>query len=138
MNIGEASRRSGLPAKTIRYYEAVGLVGPSGRRMNNYRDYDENDLHRLVFVQRARGLGFTVDGCRELLGLYADQGRTSAQVKALALRRIEEIEGRIRDLEAMRRTLEDLARRCHGDERPACPILEGLAGEEAAGQPSRR
>ncbi|MCB1885633.1 MAG: Cu(I)-responsive transcriptional regulator [Geminicoccaceae bacterium] len=134
MNIGEASRRSGLPAKTIRYYEGVGLVGPSGRRANNYRDYDEDDVHRLVFVQRARGLGFTLDECRELLGLYADRDRTSAQVKGLALRRIEEIEGRIRDLEAMRAALAELARRCHGDDRPACPILEGLAGD----QPSRR
>ena len=130
MNIGEAARASGLSAKTVRYYDAIGLARPSGRTGSNYRDYTDKDVHRLAFVARARRLGFAVEECRELLGLYDDRSRTSAQVKALALRRVEEVEARIRDLEAMAATLSDLARRCSGDERPDCPILDGIAGED--------
>jgi len=126
MNIGAAAERSGLPAKTIRYYEEVGLVRPAKRQDNAYRDYDETDVHRLRFIQRARGLGFSVEQCRELLALYDDHGRASADVKAIALEHIAEIETRIAALEGMRDTLKTLADRCHGDDRPACPILADL------------
>lgn len=139
MNIGEAARASGLPAKTLRYYEAIGLVVPGGRRDNGYRDYDEADVHRLRFVQRARSLGFSVAECRELLALYDDRNRTSAEVKRIALERIAAIERKIRELEAMRRALQHLAERCHGDGRPDCPILDDLAGEgEGTGVGGRR
>ncbi|MEK0085802.1 Cu(I)-responsive transcriptional regulator [Benzoatithermus flavus] len=127
MNIGEAAKRTGLPAKTIRYYEDIGLVVPSGRRENNYRDYGEQDVHLLQFVARARSLGFSVENCRELLSLYRDQHRASADVKALAEARIRDIEQKIRELEAMKATLQDLVARCHGDDRPDCPILSDLA-----------
>lgn len=131
MNIGAASARSGLPAKTIRYYEEVGLVRPAKRQGNRYRDYDETDVHRLRFIQRARGLGFSLEECRELLALYDDKGRASADVKALALRHIEEIDVRIKALQDMRTTLDALAQKCHGDDRPTCPILADLAGPAA-------
>ncbi len=131
MNIGAASERSGLPAKTIRYYEEVGLVRPAKRQDNRYRDYDETDVHRLRFVQRARGLGFSVEQCRELLALYDDQDRASADVKAIALQHIAEVDARIEALEAMRATLQALAEKCQGDDRPACPILADLAGPTA-------
>lgn len=134
MNIGEASRASGLPAKTLRYYEQIELVVPSGRRDNGYRDYNEQDVHRLRFVQRARSLGFSVEECRELLALYHDRHRTSAEVKRIALERIRAIERKIRALEEMRAALLHLAERCHGDERPDCPILDDLSGE--AGTPA--
>ena len=127
MNIGAAAQRSGLPAKTIRYYEGVGLVRPAKRQGNSYRDYDDADIHRLRFVQRARALGFSVQQCRELLALYEDGSRASADVKALALRHIAEIDERIEALGTMRSTLSALAERCHGDGRPACPILDDLA-----------
>lgn len=129
MNIGEAASRSGLPAKTIRYYEEVGLVRPAKRQDNRYRDYDETDVHRLRFVQRARGLGFSVEQCRDLLALYADQSRASADVKAIALQHIAEIDQRIATLQQMRATLAALAEQCHGDDRPSCPILADLAAE---------
>jgi len=129
MNIGEAAARAGLPAKTIRYYEEVGLVRPPKRQENRYRDYDETDVHRLRFVQRARGLGFSVEQCRGLLALYDDQGRASADVKAIALEHIAEIDRRITSLQEMRATLATLAAKCHGDERPSCPILAELAAD---------
>lgn len=129
MNIGAAAERSGLPAKTIRYYEEVGLVRPAKRRNNSYRVFDETDVHRLRFIQRARGLGFSVEDCRELLALYDDRERASADVKTIALQHIAEIETRIAALVSMRDTLEALALRCHGDDRPTCPILADLAAE---------
>lgn len=127
MNIGEAADRSGLPAKTIRYYEEVGLIRAAKRRDNRYRDYDNNDVHRLRFIQRARGLGFSVEQCRGLLALYDDKDRASADVKAIALQHINDIDVRIADLRAMRAALAALAEKCHGDDRPACPILADLA-----------
>lgn len=127
MKIGTAAERSGLPAKTIRYYEGVGLIRPAKRRGNSYRDYDDTDIQRLCFIQRARSLGFSVQQCRELLALYDDRDRASADVKALALGHIAEIDERIEALGTMRSTLSALAERCHGDDRPACPILEDLA-----------
>ena len=128
MNIGEAAKRSGLPAKTIRYYGDIGLVQASHRRANGYRDYDEQDLHRLKFVQRSRSLGFTVEECRELLDLYSDRNRASADVKTIAKRRIEDIRRKIDELRDMQATLTRLVDHCQGDQRPDCPILDDLAG----------
>lgn len=129
MNIGEAAKRTGLPAKTIRYYEDVGLIEPAARTENGYRNYGERDLHTMRFVQRARSLGFTVDDCRGLIALYGDRDRASADVKSLALDRIAEIDRKITELHGLRDTLSELAEKCHGDDRPDCPILDGLAGE---------
>jgi len=130
MNIGEASRTSGLPAKTIRYYEEIGLIR-SSRQDNNYRDYSEADLHKLRFVQRARALGFSIDECRQLLSLYGDKRRASADVRRLAEAHIGDIDAKIAELKVMRRTLSTLIHACHGDRRPDCPILEDLAGAGA-------
>jgi MerR family transcriptional regulator, copper efflux regulator len=132
MNIGEASALSGLPAKTIRYYEEIGLVRPALRAANGYRDYGENDVRTLIFLQRARSLGFSVRECRDLLALYRDRHRASADVKAVALRRVGDIDRKIAELQAMRGALVDLAERCHGDDRPECPIIDDLAGGGAA------
>jgi len=133
MNIGSAAARSGLPPKTIRYYEEIGLIPTAGRTDGGYRDYDETDVQILRFLRRARGLGFSVAECRELLSLYRDRDRASADVKAIALQRIDDIERKILELESMRATLTHLAHACHGDERPDCPILEDLAaGKEKA------
>ncbi len=128
MNIGEAAERAGLPIKTLRYYEEIGLVAPA-RQANGYRDYGEAEVHKLQFLQRARGLGFSIEDCRALLSLYEDRKRASADVKRLALARIEEIDRKLEELKGLRATLDSLARACHGDARPDCPILEDLAGE---------
>ncbi|MFN3388031.1 MAG: Cu(I)-responsive transcriptional regulator [Allosphingosinicella sp.] len=126
MNIGDAAARSGLPAKTIRYYEDIGLVRPA-RRANGFRDYGDRDVHELRFVASARGLGFSVEECRHLLALYRDRGRASADVRQAATTHIEEIRAKIAALQAMERTLATLVERCAGDARPDCPILEGLS-----------
>ena len=128
MNIKDAAAASGLPAKTIRYYEEIGLVTPS-RAENGYRDYSDKDVHRLRFLQRSRSLGFTIDECRHLLSLYDDQHRASADVKAMALEKVGEIDRKIAELQSLRDTLATLARHCHGDGRPDCPIIDDLAGE---------
>ncbi|WP_422050280.1 Cu(I)-responsive transcriptional regulator [Shimia sp.] len=125
MNIGEVSKRSGLPAKTIRYYEDIGFVTPA-RGENGYRSFSETDLHKLAFLGRARGLGFSIEDCRTLLALYEDQGRASADVKRVAERNLTEIDAKIADLQAMRATLSHLVESCAGDARPDCPILEDL------------
>src|SRR5512135_1480009 len=127
MNIGDVAERSGVPAKTIRYYEEIGLVRPAARQENGYRAYDERDIQVLRFLKRARGLGFSVQDCRDLLSLYQDRQRASADVKALARHRVDEIDRKIAELQAMRATLADLIDRCHGDDRPDCPILDDLA-----------
>lgn len=126
MNIGEASEASGLPAKTLRYYEEIGLVRPA-RRGNGYRQYSAAEVHNLTFVARARALGFSVDDCRTLLALWQDTDRASGDVRALARQHLARIEEKIADLAAMRDTLAVLVRDCAGDERPDCPILKGLA-----------
>jgi Cu(I)-responsive transcriptional regulator len=126
MNIGEAADASGLPAKTIRYYEAIGLIRPD-RRPNNYRDYSESAVHSLGFLRRARALGFSIEECRHLLSLYADKHRASADVRRLAATHIAEIDAKLAELGAMRKTLSALVASCHGDHRPDCPILEDLA-----------
>ena len=130
MNIGQASRRSGMPAKTMHYYEEIGLVVPA-RRPNGYRDYSASDVHRLRFVSRARGLGFSVADCRALLSLWTDPGRASADVRAIAERHLVEVERKLAELESLREVLGHLVSNCHGDDRPDCPILDGLAGEAA-------
>jgi MerR family transcriptional regulator, copper efflux regulator len=127
MNIGLASDRSGVPAKTIRYYEAIGLIPPADRTGGNYRDYDDSAVRILQFLKRARAFGFTIDDCRELMSLYRDRNRSSADVKAIAQHRVAEIEAKIVELKALRDTLGHLVERCHGDERPDCPILDDLA-----------
>ena len=134
MNIGDVADRAGLPAKTIRYYEDIGLVTPA-RSANGYRDFSEQDLHKLAFLARARALGFTIEDCRTLLGLYEDEERESADVKALATEHLHQIEEKIAQLREMHETLARLVEACHGDNRPDCPILMGLAekGEGAVG-----
>ena len=127
MNIGQAALASGLPAKTIRYYEEIGLVEPA-RRGNGYRAYSGAHLHNLRFLARARSLGFSIQECRRLLSLYDDGNRASADVKILAQAHIASIEEKITQLEGMKATLTGLVAACHGDERPDCPILEDLAG----------
>jgi Cu(I)-responsive transcriptional regulator len=128
MNIGTAAERAGLPTKTIRYYEDIGLLSP-GRLENGYRDYSADDVHRLRFVQRARSLGFSVEECRQLLSLYSDKDRESAEVKAIAQAKLTEIERKIAELKGLHGLLSHLVVHCHGDERPDCPILDELSGE---------
>lgn len=127
MNIGTAAARSGVPAKTIRYYESIGLIRPAARTSGNYRDYDETDLQTLRFIQRARRLGFPVKDVANLLTLWRDRHRASADVKRLAEEHVAEIDRRMEELRSMRDTLVDLTKRCHGDDRPDCPILAELA-----------
>jgi len=136
-NIGEAAALSGVSAKMIRHYEATGLIPPANRTYANYRLYSEADLHRLRFIRRSRTLGFSMKQIEQLLGLWSDPGRSSAEVKTLALAHAADLEARIREMQAMQRTLESLARHCHGDQRPDCPILDDLAGGETP-QPARR
>jgi Cu(I)-responsive transcriptional regulator len=131
MNISDASTRAGLPAKTIRYYEDIGLVTPA-RDTNGYRDFSGSDVHTLTFLARARALGFSIDDCRTLLALYADKSRASSEVKKVAEEHLEEIERKIADLVAMRDTLSHLVRNCHGDDRPDCPILDEMGGSADA------
>ncbi len=128
MNIGDVAERAGLPPKTIRYYEEIGLVRPL-RSENGYRTFRESDLHKLTFLGRARALGFSIEDCRTLLGLYEDDTRESAQVKAVAEEHLGEIDRKIVELQSMRATLAHLVTACHGDERPDCPILEDLSGQ---------
>ncbi len=129
MNISDAAGRSGLPAKTIRYYEDIGLVRPA-RGDNGYRTFAETDVHKLRFLSRARSLGFSIEDCRALLSLYEDRHRASAEVKRVAKKNLARIDEKIAELEAMRNTLDHLVERCHGDDRPECPILDDLAGLE--------
>ena len=126
MNIGQASASSGVSQRMIRHYEAIGLTPKAARRASGYRDYDERDVHTLRFIRRARDLGFPIEEIGKLLALWQDRSRASGDVKALALARAEELRRKERELKAMRRTLEELARNCHGDARPDCPILEEL------------
>ncbi len=130
MNIGEAAALSGLPAKTIRYYEEAGLVTPAARGGNGYRRYSEKDVHRLRFLQRARSLGFSIQECRQLLSLYEDKDRASADVKEIARQHLQDIERKIAELESLRGLLGELVAKCHGDDRPDCPILQDLAGSD--------
>jgi Cu(I)-responsive transcriptional regulator len=125
MNIGEVASRAGLPAKTIRYYEDIGLIKPL-RDDNGYRAFRDSDLHKLAFLSRARALGFTIEDCRTLLALYADEERASSDVKAVAQEHLTQIDEKIAQLRSMRATLSDLVQACAGDSRPDCPILKDL------------
>jgi len=130
VNIGAAARRSGITVKMIRYYESTGLIAPAERTAGNYRTYDARDVSRLEFIKRSRSLGFSLDEIRQLLALWDDSGRASAEVKSLVLAHIAELDGRIAALKSMRGTLRHLAERCDGDDRPDCPIIDDLAGNQ--------
>jgi len=130
MNIGQAAERSGLPTKTIRYYEEIGLIS-ADRAANGYRDYSDADVHRLAFIQRARALGFSIEDCRQLMDLYRDRNRASHDVRELAKAHVSAIDAKIAELTAMRSTLSHLVAACRGDARPDCPILDDMAAGSA-------
>jgi MerR family copper efflux transcriptional regulator len=132
LNIGKAAQLSGIAAKMIRYYESVGLVQPASRTASGYRDYSDQDIEILRFVQRARSLGFVVKDIGDLLALWRRDGRSSADVKAIATHHIEDIDRRIAELQSIKTTLSKLVCCCHGDERPECPILDDLANGHTA------
>ena len=127
MNIGSAARAAGLPVKTVRYYADIGLVEAPDRTQTGYRRYDEAAVRKLAFVRRARDFGFSIEECRELLSLYEDKSRSSADVRAIAAAHLEEIEEKQRQLAALRDELSHLVTACRGDDRPDCPILDRLA-----------
>ncbi|MFA6230770.1 MAG: Cu(I)-responsive transcriptional regulator [Rhodanobacter sp.] len=126
--IGDAAEATAVSAKMIRHYESIRLMPTAGRTFAGYRLYAESDLHRLRFIKRARTLGFSIKEIEQLLSLWDDRRRASSEVKQLALQHARALEQKIREMESMRATLTDLARRCHGDSHPDCPILEDLAG----------
>ena len=134
MNIGQAAKVSGVSAKMIRYYESIALIPPSARRESGYRDYGLRDVHRLAFIRRARDLGFSIDQIRDLLRLWSDDHRSSAEVKRMALEHVAALKRRARDLTEMADALKHLATACAGNDRPDCPIIRGLEG----GLPIRR
>jgi MerR family copper efflux transcriptional regulator len=129
-NIGEAAEASGVSAKMIRHYESIGLIPPAGRTFANYRVYSQSEIHTLGFIRRARKLGFSIVQIKQLLGLWQDRSRASGEVQQLVLEHIQELEEKIREMQAIQRTLEVLATHCHGDLRPECPILNDLNGVE--------
>jgi Cu(I)-responsive transcriptional regulator len=135
VQIGQAAKASGVSAKMIRHYEAIGLVPSAGRRDNDYRDYGADDVHRLEFIRRARDLGFPIEQIRGLLRLWSDRDRSNADVKAIAIAHIGELERKIEQLREMAATLHHLADACDGTGRPDCPIIRGLEGER--GSPAR-
>ncbi|WP_299779922.1 Cu(I)-responsive transcriptional regulator [uncultured Roseobacter sp.] len=130
MNISDVASSTGLPVKTIRYYEDIGLIAPA-RSANGYRQFSDSDLHKLAFIGRARSLGFGIDACRDLLRLYNDQTRASADVKKLAQSHLGEIDRKIAELGQMRATLSHLVDACAGNDRPDCPILADLAADRS-------
>lgn len=131
MNIGEASRHSGVTAKMIRHYETLGLIRPATRTLAGYRVYDEKEVHTLRFIRRARDLGFSMKEIQHLLALWQDRRRASGDVRRIARAHMGELDKKIEELQSMRRALEALVQSCHGDERPDCPILEDLAAAAA-------
>lgn len=126
MTIGQASASSGVPPKTIRFYEDLGLVKPAERLANRYRAYDESNIRTLRFIRRARSLGFSLQEVDGLLALYRNRRRASKDVKRLALEHVADLDRKIAELVQIRDTVAELARHCHGDERPECPILDDL------------
>lgn len=135
MKISEASARSGVSTKMIRYYESIGLFAPTPRRENTYRDFDQRDVHDLRFIRRARSLGFSIDEIQRLLTLWRDKDRPSREVKEIVGRHIDDLEARIAEMQGMVATLAHLAHHCHGDSRPDCPILDELGRSNSGGQP---
>jgi MerR family transcriptional regulator, copper efflux regulator len=129
MNIGRASQESGVSAKMIRHYEAIGLLARARRTDGGYRIYDANDIHALRFIRRARDLGFSMKQIDRLLGLWRNRRRASGDVRRIAQQHISDLDTKIENLQAMRRTLQALVQHCHGDHRPDCPILDDLAGD---------
>jgi Cu(I)-responsive transcriptional regulator len=139
MNIGQASRASGVSTKMIRYYDEIGLVRPSARTESNYREYDEREINELRFIKRARSLGFSMEEITQLLSLWRDRGRPSREVKAIAEAHVADLDARIAEMQAMADTLRHLAHCCAGDDRPDCPILEDLTqGREPTDPKPRR
>ena len=130
MNIGQAAAASGVSAKMIRYYESIGLIAPASRTGSGYRVYADTDVHTLRFIRRARDLGFSVEQMQNLLALWRDHSRASAEVKQIALAHVAELERKMHELAGMAETLRHLARHCRGDARPECPILRDLADGE--------
>jgi Cu(I)-responsive transcriptional regulator len=140
MNIGEASKASGVNSKMIRYYESIGLLNEVGRSANGYRTYTENDVHTLAFIRRARHLGFSIEQIQVLMTLWRDKARSSAEVRAIAQGHIAELQAKIEELASMQRTLEHLVSCCAGDDRPDCPIIDDLSAKAEASvkpRPSR-
>jgi Cu(I)-responsive transcriptional regulator len=131
MNIGQAAHASGVSAKMIRHYEGLGLLPDIARTDAGYRQYDEAAVHTLRFIRRSRDLGFGVEEIRTLLQLWRNRQRTSSEVKRIALEHAADLQRRIEEMQAMKRTLEQLATHCHGDDRPDCPILDDLAADGA-------
>ncbi|OZI22623.1 Cu(I)-responsive transcriptional regulator [Bordetella genomosp. 7] len=131
MNIGQAAKACGISAKMIRYYESIGLIGPATRTESGYRVYGDADLHTLRFIRRARDLGFSVEQMHELLALWRDRNRASADVKRIALDHVAGLERKAAELQQMADTLRHLAQHCHGDGRPTCPIIDELGGPAA-------
>lgn len=129
MNIGEAAKISGVNAKLIRHYESIGLIPKATRSESGYRTYSDPDVHILSFVKRARRLGFSMKEIKKLVSLWRNKSRASSEVKALANKHTEEMEQKIFELQGMVKTLKHLAKNCHGDSRPDCPILNDLAGQ---------
>jgi MerR family transcriptional regulator, copper efflux regulator len=127
MNIGAAAAASGVNAKMIRHYEAIGLLRPAERGPNDYRDYGEREVHELRFIRRARRLGFSTGEIGALLALWRDRERPSREVRRIAEAHVGELEARVAEMQAMAKTLRQLMHRCHGDDRPDCPILDDLA-----------
>ena len=127
MNISQAATMSGLPVKTLRYYEEIGLVQPGRQQGNDYRDYSHGDVEHLRFLQRARAVGFSLEICRELLELYRNPQRRCSQVKQLVLEKIEQVEAQLRELQALKSILSDMAESCAGDDSSDCTIIEALS-----------
>ncbi len=130
MNIGQAASASGISAKMIRYYERIGLIPRAGRNVGNYRTYTDADVHTLQFIRRSRDLGFPLAAIRQLLALWHDRTRPSREVKAIALKTVDELRAKLEELQIVVRTLEHLAAHCHGDDRPDCPIIDNLADRD--------
>jgi len=138
MNIGQAAAACGVSAKMIRHYESIGLIGAASRTASGYRVYSDHDIHTLSFIRRARDLGFSVPQIHNLLALWRDQDRASADVKRIALRHVESLKSKMREIEAITGTLLHLAEHCHGDDRPDCPIIHDLAQHGIAPAARRR
>lgn len=127
MNIGEAAKASGVDARLIRHYESIGIIPKASRSESGYRKYSENDVHILTFVRRSRRLGFSMKEIKKLVSLWRNRSRASSEVKSMTMAHIKALEDKIQDLQAIKNTLSDLAKHCHGDDRPTCPILEDIS-----------